>query len=202
MASGQRAVLVSLALCRGPDHRGGDQRAGLPGDRPLRQADAQAERRAAAPGVPWKYGFKSIKSIVQLHLHRQAAGQLLGGDPGRASTASGPTSTREVPHPRWSQATERAARHRRARCRRSSTTATANSSPTSTRAWRASGCMCSGRNSWATAGTYKTRHPRLGRRLTPHRGSNPATPCRTSSRQARIASEWETIASASRAASA
>ncbi len=29
--------------------------------------------------VPWKYGFKSIKSIVQLHLHRPAAEELLGG---------------------------------------------------------------------------------------------------------------------------
>ena len=32
--------------------------------------------------VPWKYGFKSIKSIVRVHVHRQAAEELLGGPAG------------------------------------------------------------------------------------------------------------------------
>ena len=32
--------------------------------------------------VPWKYGFKSIKSIVRFTLHRQAAEELLGGPAG------------------------------------------------------------------------------------------------------------------------
>ena len=32
--------------------------------------------------APWKYGFKSIKSIVKLHLHRPAAEELLGGAAG------------------------------------------------------------------------------------------------------------------------
>ena len=42
--------------------------------------------------VPWKYGFKSVKSIVQVRFHRQAAQDLLGGGRAPASTASGPTS--------------------------------------------------------------------------------------------------------------
>ena len=32
--------------------------------------------------VPWKYGFKSIKSIVRFIVHRQAAEELLGGPAG------------------------------------------------------------------------------------------------------------------------
>ena len=44
--------------------------------------------------VPWKYGFKSIKSIVQLHLHREAAEGHVGSFAVVANTASGPTSIR------------------------------------------------------------------------------------------------------------
>ena len=44
--------------------------------------------------VPWKYGFKSIKSIVRVQLHRPAAEELLGGFADRPNTASGPTSIR------------------------------------------------------------------------------------------------------------
>ena len=44
--------------------------------------------------VPWKYGFKTIKSIVRFIVHRQAAEELLGGRCRRPNTASGPTSIR------------------------------------------------------------------------------------------------------------
>ena len=44
--------------------------------------------------VPWKYGFKSIKSIVRISLTEQAAADLLEPAERRASTASIPTSTR------------------------------------------------------------------------------------------------------------
>ena len=44
--------------------------------------------------TPWKYGFKSIKSIVQRLVRRQAAGDLLGDPRAPTNTASGPTSTR------------------------------------------------------------------------------------------------------------
>ena len=40
-------------------------------------------RQNGAPlrlATPWKYGFKSIKSIVRFHLHRHAPRQLLGRD--------------------------------------------------------------------------------------------------------------------------
>jgi methionine sulfoxide reductase catalytic subunit len=56
--------------------------------------------------VPWKYGFKSIKSIVHIELVREMPTSLW--------MASGPTEygfyanvNPNVDHPRWSQATER-----------------------------------------------------------------------------------------------
>ena len=56
--------------------------------------------------VPWKYGFKSIKSIVKI--------DLVGEMPTSLWMASGPSEygfyanvNPNVPHPRWSQATER-----------------------------------------------------------------------------------------------
>src|SRR5436305_1929180 len=47
---GTASELVALALYRGPDHGGGDQRARLSGDRRLRQADSQATWFSIAPG--------------------------------------------------------------------------------------------------------------------------------------------------------
>ena len=89
--------------------------------------------------VPWKYGFKSIKSIVRVQLHRQAAEELLGrpavvGVRLLGQRQSGGAASALEPGDRGT------ARHRRARGRRCCSTATANMSPTSTRAWKASGC--------------------------------------------------------------
>ena len=44
--------------------------------------------------VPWKYGFKSIKSIVKITLHGEAAADHLERCRRRRSTASTRTSTR------------------------------------------------------------------------------------------------------------
>ena len=44
--------------------------------------------------VPWKYGFKSIKSIVRISLNAREYGFYSNVNP-------------NVDHPRWSQATER-----------------------------------------------------------------------------------------------
>jgi methionine sulfoxide reductase catalytic subunit len=100
------AVLVSVALCRGPDHRRGDQRTRLPGHRRLRQAAAQADGRAAPARVPWKYGFKSIKSIVRFTFTEERPKsfweEIQGAEYGFWANVNP-----EVPHPRWSQATER-----------------------------------------------------------------------------------------------
>jgi sulfoxide reductase catalytic subunit YedY len=56
--------------------------------------------------VPWKYGFKSIKSIVKIELTAE--------QPSTLWSAVGPNEygfysnvNPERPHPRWSQATER-----------------------------------------------------------------------------------------------
>ena len=57
--------------------------------------------------MPWKYGFKSIKSIVRISLTDKEPHDLLEDAERRASTASIRTSIPQVDHPRWSQATER-----------------------------------------------------------------------------------------------
>ena len=56
--------------------------------------------------VPWKYGFKSIKSIVKI--------TLVENEPPTTWSAAGPDEygfysnvNPNVPHPRWSQARER-----------------------------------------------------------------------------------------------
>lgn len=56
--------------------------------------------------VPWKYGFKSIKSIVKIEFVAQQPATLwetLGPDEYPFESNVNP----KVPHPRWSQATER-----------------------------------------------------------------------------------------------
>ena len=57
--------------------------------------------------TPWKYGFKSVKSIVQVHLHRPAPGDLLGEARRPSEYGFWANVNPEVPHPRWSQASER-----------------------------------------------------------------------------------------------
>ena len=56
--------------------------------------------------VPWKYGFKSGKSIVQDPLRREAAADHLGRRP-RSEYGFYSNVNPKVDHPRWSQATER-----------------------------------------------------------------------------------------------
>ena len=58
--------------------------------------------------VPWKYGFKGVQVDREDPVRREAAAQHLADARVAArNTASTPTSTRTVDHPRWSQATER-----------------------------------------------------------------------------------------------
>ena len=63
--------------------------------------------------VPWKYGFKSIKSIVRFSFTDKRPKsfweELQASEYGFWANVNP-----EVPHPRWSQATEEADRHRRA----------------------------------------------------------------------------------------
>ena len=56
--------------------------------------------------VPWKYGFKSLKSIVRIELfERQPVGTYQQVDPRSYGFYSNVNP--DVPHPSWSQATER-----------------------------------------------------------------------------------------------
>jgi len=66
-------------------------------------------RQNGAPlrlAVPWKYGFKSVKSIVRFHFTDQRPTsfweEIAGNEYGFWANVNP-----EVPHPRWSQATER-----------------------------------------------------------------------------------------------
>jgi sulfoxide reductase catalytic subunit YedY len=56
--------------------------------------------------VPWKYGFKSIKSIVKIDLvaDQPSSFWMISG-PGEYGFYSNVNP--DVPHPRWSQASER-----------------------------------------------------------------------------------------------
>jgi sulfoxide reductase catalytic subunit YedY len=56
--------------------------------------------------VPWKYGFKSIKSIVKIDLVEEMPISLwMAAAPNEYGFYANVNP--EVPHPRWSQATER-----------------------------------------------------------------------------------------------
>ena len=57
--------------------------------------------------MPWKYGFKGIKSIVQDHAHRQAAAIDLEHGCRPSEYGFYANVNPEVDHPRWSQASER-----------------------------------------------------------------------------------------------
>jgi sulfoxide reductase catalytic subunit YedY len=56
--------------------------------------------------VPWKYGFKSIKAIVKIDLvEEQPVSLWMAAAPNEYGFYSNVNP--DVPHPRWSQATER-----------------------------------------------------------------------------------------------
>ena len=55
--------------------------------------------------VPWKYGFKSIKSIVQIELLEEQSSTFWSD--ASAEYDFWANVDPEVPHPRWSQASER-----------------------------------------------------------------------------------------------
>jgi sulfoxide reductase catalytic subunit YedY len=119
------ARFVSFESIVDPEHLPGQRRAVLdwPYVEALRLDEAQHPLTLLAAGlygralpgqngaplrlvVPWKYGFKGIKSIVRIQLSEQAPGttwQLAG--PGEYGFYANVNPA--VPHPRWSQATER-----------------------------------------------------------------------------------------------
>jgi DMSO/TMAO reductase YedYZ molybdopterin-dependent catalytic subunit len=73
--------------------------------RRLRQSAAAAKRRAIRLTVPWKYGFKGIKSIVSIKLTRERRPPPGIWRAGRIRLFANVNP--HVDHPRWSQATER-----------------------------------------------------------------------------------------------
>ena len=99
------ALVHAVALCRGPDDGGSDQRPRLHRHRRLWQAARQGSGRADPAGCPWKYGFKSIKSIVRISFvdkRPETFWEALGPEEYGFWANVNPA----VPHPRWSQSTE------------------------------------------------------------------------------------------------
>ena len=99
--------LLPVALRRRAAHRRSDARPGHPGHRPVRQADLLPQNGAPIRlVVPWKYGFKSIKSIVKIDLVTEEPTSLwMAAAPNEYGFYANVNPA--VDHPRWSQATER-----------------------------------------------------------------------------------------------
>src|SRR5690606_31490723 len=98
--------LARLALCRGAAHRRGDAPAHAARRRPLRRELPNQNGALLRLVVPWKYGFKGIKSIVSIHFtERQppTSWNLAAPDEYGFYANVNPA----VDHPRWSQASER-----------------------------------------------------------------------------------------------
>ncbi len=93
MAPGQRSF-IALALCRGPDHGGGDQRPRLHRDRRLWEADLQTAGRADPARDPLEIRLQ-VDQVDRARVVRRQAGRIPSGSSwAPASTASGRTSTR------------------------------------------------------------------------------------------------------------
>ena len=83
MAPGQGGSLVSLALRRSPDHRGGGERARLHRHRPLRQAHPSPEWCSAAPRRTLEIWLQIDQVDRPFFVHGDKTEDLLGGDPAR-----------------------------------------------------------------------------------------------------------------------
>ena len=106
IAPGQKQAWYPVALCRGPDDGGGDQRTRLPGHRRLRQADRQAARRAAAAGGAVEVRLQ-VDQVDRARSPSPTSGRRAIWEALQASEYGFWANVNpEVPHPRWSQATE------------------------------------------------------------------------------------------------
>ena len=101
-----KADLVSVALCRGPDDRRGDQRTRLPGHRRLRQAGAEAVR-ARRCGSRCRGNTASSRSSRSCASASPISGRrAIGRRLQAAEYGFWANVNPQVAHPRWSQATE------------------------------------------------------------------------------------------------
>lgn len=95
-----------MALCGRGDHGRSPKRSVLLGCGRLWQGGGQPDGAPLRLALPWKYGFKSIKSIVRFTFTDERPvsfwEQLQAREYGFWANVNP-----EVPHPRWSQATER-----------------------------------------------------------------------------------------------
>ena len=104
---GQRRAVLALAVRRGPAHGRGHASADDPRRRHVRRTLPNQNGAPLRLVVPWKYGFKSIKSIVKIRLHREASRRRRGTSRSAEEYGFYANVNPEVDHPRWSQAKER-----------------------------------------------------------------------------------------------
>ncbi len=90
--------------------------------------------------VPWKYGFKGIKSIVKIRSPRRSR-RRPGTSPRPSEYGFYANVNPDVDHPRWSQATERRIGELRAGAPRCRSTATPSRWRACTPAWTCGGCF-------------------------------------------------------------
>ena len=107
---GQKAPWYPWPYVEGLTDRGGDQRARLHRHRASTASPcpSRTARRCAWP-LPWKYGFKSTKGLVRFEFTDERPvsfwEEIQPSEYGFWANVNP-----EVPHPRWSQATETGAR--------------------------------------------------------------------------------------------
>ena len=116
-APGQRQTWYPWPYTEGLTIEEAGERARLPGHRRLRQAAREPVRRAACVSrVPWKYGFKSAKSIVKFTFAEERPKSFWEAlQPSEYGFWANVNPA--VPHPRWSQADRAHPRHRARRAR-------------------------------------------------------------------------------------
>ncbi len=120
---GDRVDRAAVAVRRGSAHGRGDASAGDSGGRPVRRGAAEQNGAPLRLVVPWKYGFKRIKSIVKVRfVEKQPLNTWQEDAPNEYGFYANVNPS--VDHPRWSQANERRIGEF-FRARRSCSTATA-----------------------------------------------------------------------------
>ena len=105
IAPGQKQSWHAVALCRRAHHGGGDQRTDFLATGAYGKPIAKQHGAPIRLAVPWKYGFKHIKSIVRVSFTDKRP-KSYWEDLQASEYGFWANVNPEVAHPRWSQATE------------------------------------------------------------------------------------------------
>ena len=95
-----------MALRRCAHHTGGDERYGHAGDGRLRLPLAKQHGAHLRLIAPWEYGFKSVKSIVEIEFTKERS-KTFWEFAGPSEYGFWVNVNLKFDHPRWSKATEK-----------------------------------------------------------------------------------------------